>query len=117
MRVERFAYDLPPELIAQEPAHDREAARLLVVPHDGELLHEHVSDLPERIPAGALVVLNDTKVIRARIIGTKEGSGGRVEVFLVRKIDEADGTQRWEAMARASKTLRPGTRVLKDGLT
>ncbi len=116
MKVERFAYDLPPELIAQEPASEREAARLLVVPPEGTFLHEHISDLPERIPEGALVVLNDTKVIRARILGTKEGTGGRAEVFLVRKIGDEDGAQRWQAMARASKALRPGTRVVKDGL-
>src|SRR6185503_5413544 len=95
MRVERFSYDLPPELIAQEPASDREKARLLVVPTEGGCEHATVCDLPERIPEGALVVLNDTKVIRARILGTKEGTGGRAEVFLVRKLDEADGVQRW----------------------
>jgi S-adenosylmethionine:tRNA ribosyltransferase-isomerase len=118
MRVERFAYDLPAELIAQEPSADREGARLLVVPreHDASFVHTKVAELAQYIPSAALVVLNDTKVIRARVIGTKEGTGGRAEVFLVRKVDEDGKSQRWHAMARASKTLRPGARVLKDAL-
>ncbi len=116
MRVSRFAFDLPPELIAQEPTNDRELARLLVV-RDDELLHTHVRELAEHIPAGSLVVVNDTKVIRARILGTKEGSGGKAEVFLVRRDVSGDGEdspghERWRAMARASKPLRPGACVL-----
>src|ERR1700744_2678846 len=86
MRVDAFDYDLPPELIAQEPAPEREAARLLVVPPKGAaLVHDRVSDLAAHVPVGSLVIVNDTKVIRARILGAKEGSGGKAEVFLVRK--------------------------------
>ena len=127
MRVDRFDYVLPAELIAQEPAAEREQARLLVVPPVSEStshpapLHRRIADLAEHVAPGTLVVLNDTKVFPARILGTKEGSGGKSEVFLVRKLGDKDsgdgpGTQRWRALARASKALRPGTRIVKDAL-
>ena len=122
MRVERFSFDLPPELVAQEPAPERELARLMVV-RDAGVDHARIKDLAEHIPNGSLVVVNDTKVIRARILGTKEGSGGKAEVFLVRKEPDPSGDevaepprQRWRAMARASKPLRPGARVISGPL-
>ncbi|MBX3226903.1 MAG: tRNA preQ1(34) S-adenosylmethionine ribosyltransferase-isomerase QueA [Labilithrix sp.] len=109
MRASAFAYDLPPELIAQEPAPERDAARLMVV---GDALeHARIAELASFVPRGSLVVVNDTKVIRARIVGTKE-SGGKAEVFLVRRL--ADGT--WQAMTKASKPMRPGTRVTSGPL-
>ncbi len=119
MRVERFSYDLPAELIAQEPAPEREQARLMVVGHGpGEITHTTVAALADHIPPGSLLVVNDTKVIRARILGTKEGTGGKVEIFLVRRepgddVETAEDrrAQRWRAMARASKPLKPGVRV------
>lgn len=122
MRVERFSFDLPPELVAQEPASERELARLMVV-QDRELVHSRIKELADYIPDESLVVVNDTKVIRARILGTKEGSGGKAEVFLVRK--DPDGAsddeatpprERWRAMARASKALRAGTRIVAGPL-
>ncbi|MBX3224324.1 MAG: tRNA preQ1(34) S-adenosylmethionine ribosyltransferase-isomerase QueA [Labilithrix sp.] len=127
MRVERFAFDLPPELIAQEPSPERELARLLVVA-ESELSHARIKDLADHVPRGSLVVVNDTKVIRARILGVKEGSGGKAEVFLVRKDpasggeDEAPSSlretprERWRAMARASKPLRAGARIVSGPL-
>ncbi len=120
MRVERLDYDLPPELVAQSPAPEREAARLMVVPADGPMLHTTIAELDAHVPEGSLVVVNDTKVLRARILGVKEGSGGKTEIFLVRKLGEIlEGTrtvQRWRAMGRASKPLRAGTRVVKGPL-
>ena len=123
MRVERFSFDLPPELVAQEPAPERELARLMVVRDDDVPVHGRIKDLAEHIPNGSLIVVNDTKVIRARILGTKEGSGGKAEVFLVRREPDPSGDdlagpprQRWRAMARASKPLRPGARVLNGPL-
>lgn len=117
MRVERFAYDLPPELVAQEPAPEREQARLMVL-DTGAILHTKIADLAAHITPGSLVVVNDTKVIRARILGTKEGTGGKAEIFLVRREPNVDDPasdsrpiQRWRAMARASKPLRTGARV------
>ena len=121
MRVDAFDYPLPPELIAQEPTTDREAARLLVAPRGAAIAHRVVRELAEHVAPGTLVVVNDTKVLPARILGTKEGSGGKTEVFLVRQLGEVttpDGAswQRWRALARASKPLRPGTRIVKDSL-
>jgi S-adenosylmethionine:tRNA ribosyltransferase-isomerase len=119
MRVERFSYDLPAELIAQEPAPEREQARLMVVGEaPGAITHATVAALADHVAPGSLVVVNDTRVIRARILGTKEGSGGKAEIFLVRREagDSVETTsdrrvQRWRAMARASKPLKPGARV------
>jgi S-adenosylmethionine:tRNA ribosyltransferase-isomerase len=121
VRVDRFDYELPPELIAQAPARAREDSRLLVVPPEGVFVEGKAGDLDLHVTEGSLVVVNDTKVIRARILGVKEGSGGKAEIFLVRKIGEevGDGTktvQRWRAMGRASKALRPGARITKGAL-
>jgi S-adenosylmethionine:tRNA ribosyltransferase-isomerase len=121
MRVECFDYALPSELIAQAPTPEREQARLLRVTPLGEPDHRSVADLAELVAPGTLVVVNDTKVFPARILGTKEGTGGKTEVFLVRRqdaggADDAATTQRWRALARASKALRPGTRITKDAL-
>lgn len=115
MRVDSFAYELPSELIAQEPAPEREAARLMVV---GDTAEEHarIAELASFVPKGSLVVVNDTKVIRARIVGTKEGSGGKAEVFLVRRIGAAGSAERWHAMTKASKPMRAGTRVVSGPL-
>lgn len=121
MRVERFDYPLPTELIAQAPTAEREHARLLVIPRLAPHEHRTIADLAEHVSPGTLVVVNDTKVLPARILGVKEGTFGRTEVFLVRKLGDsvlADGTavQRWRALARASKALRPGTRIVKEAL-
>lgn len=120
MRLDAFDYELPPELIAQEPASARDRARLMVIPEAAPAHHTHVADLAEHVAPGTLVVVNDTRVMRARIVGTKEGTGGKTEVFLLRKMGgslEGPGTvQRWRALARASKGLRPGMRVNKGAL-
>lgn len=125
MRVERFDFDLPPELIAQAPLAARDGARLLRLTNgpDGvpePLRHGGIVELPEAIEEGTLVVLNDTKVLRARIVGTKDGTGGRAEIFLVRKtaddVEQGVHVERWHAMGRASKGLREGTRIVKGAL-
>ena len=121
MRVERFDYALPAELVAQMPTTDREQARLLVVPRSGKAQHRTIATLAEDVTPGTLIVVNDTRVMPARILGTKEGTGGKSEVFLVKKLADIagdDGTvaERWRALARASKALRPGTRIVKDAL-
>ncbi len=122
MRLDAFDYELPPELIAQEPAPSRERARLMLLPASGDAVHTHVAELAEHVAPGTLVVVNDTRVMRARILGTKEGTGGKTEVFLLRKTGESvDGNaattvQTWKALARASKGLRPGMRVTKGVL-
>jgi S-adenosylmethionine:tRNA ribosyltransferase-isomerase len=116
MRVDAFHYDLPAELIAQHPPDDREAARLMVVPRDDEPVgHHRVAELADIIPPGALVVVNDTRVIPARLVGRKRDSGGRVEVLLVRclgtrALEMAPGESRdvvvWRALGKASRALR-----------
>jgi S-adenosylmethionine:tRNA ribosyltransferase-isomerase len=104
-----FDYDLPERLVAQEPAEPRDASRLLLVPRgEGPSRHLRFSDLPEILAPGDLLVLNDTKVIPARLVGRKE-SGGRCELLLVADLGGAG--DRWRAMGQASKPLRPGSRL------
>jgi len=121
MRVSALHYELPPELIAQRPAEDRELARLLVLPPGGGAPESRrVGELPELLPAGALVIVNDTRVIPARLLGRKRETGGRVEVLLVRRVgvrevEIAPGQVRasevWRALGKASKPLKFGTDV------
>jgi S-adenosylmethionine:tRNA ribosyltransferase-isomerase len=104
-----FDYVLPPDLIAQEPLEDRLAARMMVVDRvAGTLRHSHVRDLPRFLRADDLLVLNDTRVIPARIQGHKAGTGGQVELLLLE--EGADGT--WEALCGASRRPRVGGRLL-----
>jgi S-adenosylmethionine:tRNA ribosyltransferase-isomerase len=105
LRLEDFDYELPPELIAQTPADRRDASRLLVVPAAGPPRHRAFRDLPELLPEGALLVVNDARVVPARLHARKP-TGGRVEVFLVEK--EADGAV-WRCLIRGQKALAAGT--------
>ena len=122
MRRDLFNYELPPELVASHPTHDRESARLLVVASD-KLEHRTIRDLPDLLPEGSLVIVNDTRVVRARLLGQKLSSGGKVEIFLVRKLGPAtvshDGrsyeAEAWQALGKSSKPLRPGALVAFDG--
>ena len=123
MRVDRFDYALPTELIAQAPTPEREQARLLVVPRTtpGQRTGRSPSS-PSTSPRGRLVVVNDTKVLPARILGTKEGTGGktrdlpRAEARRRRRAAAARRASAGGRSARASKALRPGTRIVKDAL-
>ena len=116
MRVDAFTYELPEELIAQRPAAERESARLCVVlPH--ALEHHVVRELPELLPDGALLVVNDTRVVPARLLGHRRPSGGKVEIFLVRQEGSTGRGERWRALGRASKTLRPDTEIEVGALT
>jgi S-adenosylmethionine:tRNA ribosyltransferase-isomerase len=100
-------YELPPELIAQRPAERRDASRLLVYRRrSGEIEHRVFSELPDLL-AGELVVVNDTRVVPARL-RLRRASGGAVEVLLLEQV-ESNGL--WEALARASGRLRPGERL------
>ncbi|MCB9593339.1 MAG: tRNA preQ1(34) S-adenosylmethionine ribosyltransferase-isomerase QueA [Sandaracinaceae bacterium] len=105
MELSDLDYDLPDELIAQRPLDARDAARLLVV--DGDTVeHARVRDLPRQLPP-ALFVVNDTRVLHARLYGHKE-SGGKVEVLLIERVDGDGARERWEAMGRSSKPIREG---------
>ncbi len=108
MRLSDFDYHLPSELIAQQPASQRDASRLLVLHRQaGRLEHRRFSDLPEYLKAGDLLIVNDTKVIPARLFGTFE-DGKSVEVLLVRPA----GDDCWEALVKPAKPARPGRRLL-----
>lgn len=116
MRIELFDYELPEERIAKYPAALRDGARLLVVdPEASSLDDRKMVELPELIPEGALVVLNDTRVMKARLFGEKADTGGRVEIFLVEKLGTEGKSERWRALGRASKPLRGGQLVRLGG--
>jgi S-adenosylmethionine:tRNA ribosyltransferase-isomerase len=100
-------YDLPPELIAQQPAEPRDSSRLLVYERaTGEVRHRRFRELPEELTRGELVVVNDSRVMPARLRLRRPG-GGAAEVLLLEPVEEG----LWEALARPSARLRPGTRL------
>ncbi len=108
MRLSDFDYQLPPELIAQEPAIERDASRLLVLQRRTRRMeHRIFSDLPEYLQPGDLLIVNDTKVIPARLFGTLE-DGKSVEVLLVRPVD----SQCWEALVKPAKPARVGRQLV-----
>lgn len=114
---ERFAsayeFELPPELIAQTHAHPRDASRLLVM-RPGGLQHARFSQLPAFLRRGDLLVLNDTRVIAARLLGERVPGGGRVELLLLRPADRDrydERATRWHALAKPGRRMQPGQRV------
>ena len=108
MKLSDFDYELPPELIAQHPAAERSASRLLHLDgRSGEFHDRRFRDLPQLVNAGDVLVMNDTRVIKARLAGRK-ASGGRVEVLIERVLDH----ERALAQVHASKSPRAGTRLL-----
>jgi S-adenosylmethionine:tRNA ribosyltransferase-isomerase len=110
--VEEFDYELPAELIAQEPLPERDAGRLMVLPREkGEPDHRMIRDLPGLLQAGDVLVVNDARVIPARLRGRKEGTGGKVEILLVEPLGGAD----WLALAQSSNPLRPGAAIEAHG--
>jgi S-adenosylmethionine:tRNA ribosyltransferase-isomerase len=109
MRVSEFDYALPPELIAQHPAKRRSASRLLHLEADGKVSDLTFEALPELVDDRDTLVLNDTRVIKARLLGAKP-SGGRVEIFVERLL----GPREALALMRAGHSPRPGTEVLID---
>ncbi len=107
MDSSELEYELPHELIAQHPARRRDESRLLVYDRaSGEIRHRRFADLPGELPPGSLVVVNDTKVIPARL-RLRRPAGGQVEILL---LERTEGML-WEALARPSKKLRPGQRL------
>ena len=110
MRLSELDYELPEELIAQHPLEQRDQARLMVVErHRGTITHSRFYKLPRELREGDLMVLNDTRVIPARLTAHKE-SGGAVELLLVRPAEHNPG--QWQALARTHRPLRAGTRLL-----
>lgn len=109
MHINDFDYELPEELIAQKPQKDRDKCRLMVLRRsDNSIEHRHFFDILEYLKEGDCLLLNDSKVIPARLYGIKEGTGARVEFLLIKRI-EGDT---WETMVRPGKRLKPGDSVL-----
>jgi S-adenosylmethionine:tRNA ribosyltransferase-isomerase len=113
VRTADFDYDLPTGLIAQEPAEPRDSCRLMVVDRaSGQFDHRVFRDLVEYVRPGDLLVVNETRVLPARLRGVKEGTGGAVEVLLLRD----RGHDRWECLVRPGRSLQPGAKILFGGL-
>ncbi|CUS51317.1 S-adenosylmethionine:tRNA ribosyltransferase-isomerase [hydrothermal vent metagenome] len=108
MLLENFEYDLPKELIAQEPLHGRSDSRLLTVTREGRLTDKHVRDLPGLLEPGDLLVFNDTRVFKARLSAVKADSGGRVEIVVERLL----GPSCCLAIIRSSNPVRDGSELL-----
>ncbi len=127
MKTEDFNYDLPEELIAQTPLKDRSSSRLLVMDRfTGELEHKHFSDIKAYLHPGDVLVINDTKVIPARLMGSKVDTGAVIELLLLKDI----GEDVWECLSRPQKRLHIGSiikfsdelsaeviELLEDGVT
>ena len=108
MHINDFDYELPQELIAQTPAQKRDCSRLMVVDRKtGEVAHKHFYDIIDELKPTDCLVLNNSKVLPARLYGTKEGTGAKVEFLLIKRI-EGDV---WETMVRPGKRLKPGDAV------
>ena len=114
MKTSDFNFELPEELIAQDPLEDRSASRLLVLNKEtGETEHKIFKDIIDLVNPGDCLVLNNTKVIPARLLGVKEDTGAHVEVFLLKKLSK----DTWETLVKPGKKLKPGARVVfGDGL-
>ena len=111
MKTELLDYPLPDALIARHPPRERDGGRLLVL-DGGRCSHRSVRDFAELVPEGALVVLNASRVRRARVFGQRKPGGGRVEFLFLEPNGRAqDGRERWSAIGRASKPLRAGVAV------
>ena len=108
MHINDFDYELPLELIAQTPAEKRDSSRLMVVDRkNGNVEHKHFYDVIDYLKPGDCLVLNNSKVLPARLYGVKEGTGAKVEFLLIKRL-EGDT---WETMVRPGKRLKVGDAV------
>lgn len=106
MNVRDFDFDLPQELIAQDPLEDRSASRLLVLDkHTGEIEHRHFKDILDYLKKGDCLVINDTKVIPARLFGVKEGTEAKIEILLLKRREN----DIWETLVKPGKKAKVGT--------
>lgn len=111
MKTSDFTFDLPEELIAQDPLTDRSSSRLLVLDKEtGEIRHEGFRNIAGYLKRGDCLVLNDTKVIPARLIGEKEGTGAKIEVLLLKR--KQDNT--WETLVKPGRKAKRGREFLLD---
>ncbi|TLM78810.1 MAG: hypothetical protein FDZ70_03770, partial [Actinobacteria bacterium] len=112
VRTGDFDYDLPSGLIAQRPAEPRDSCRLMVVDRSsGQIDHRSFTDVLEYLHPGDLLVVNDTRVLPARLHGAKDETGGAVEVLLLREIY----TDAWECLVKPGRRLQPGAKVVFAG--
>ncbi|RRG09024.1 MAG: tRNA preQ1(34) S-adenosylmethionine ribosyltransferase-isomerase QueA [Lactobacillus sp.] len=108
LTVDDFDYDLPHELIAQTPIKKRDASRLLVLDHKtGEMQDQHFYDILDQLHAGDAVVMNNSRVLPARLYGVKPDTGGHVEVLL---LNNTEGDV-WETLVKPAKRIKPGTEI------
>jgi len=114
MKTSDFYYDLPEELIAQTPVEPRDSSRMLVMDRKtGALEHRHFYDIIDYLNEGDCLIVNDSRVLPARIFGTKEGTGAQVEFLLLRQIEN----KRWETLTKPGKKAKIGTKfIFGDGL-
>ena len=116
MRVEDFDYNLPENLIAQKPVKDRDTCRLMVVDRKtGEISHRHFYDVLAYLEPGDCLLMNDSRVIPARLYGVKEGTGANIEFLLIKRVEakeDNDATETWETMVRPGRRLKIGDRVV-----
>lgn len=110
MKTSDFNYELPEELIAQHPMNNRDESRLLILnKSNGMVTHQHFYDILEELHAGDVLVLNNTKVIPARLYGTKIGGKAQVEVLLLKRLDGFE--DEWEVLVRPGKRLKKGASI------
>ena len=110
MRTDDFDYYLPKELIAQHPAQKRDMSRLLVMDKKtGEIEHKHFYDIIDYLNAGDVLVINNTKVIPARLMGLKKGGAAHIEVLLLKQVGETD---QWEVLVHPGKRAKVGTEII-----
>ena len=109
-----FYYDLPEELIAQTPIKERDHSRLLVLDKKtGEIEHRHFYDIINYLNEGDCLVINDTKVLPARLYGIRKDTGAVIEILLLKRLDD----NRWETLVKPGKKARTGTEIFfKEGL-
>src|SRR6516225_1557159 len=114
MNVSEFDFELPSDLIAQEPAAERGASRLLCLDRgSGALAQCWISDLPLLLGPGDVLVVNNTRVFPARLLGRRRPGGGRAECLLIKKLDT--GIDTWEALVHPGQRLRPGAQIVFEG--
>lgn len=112
MKLSDFSYNLPEELIAQDPLLKRSDSRLMVLNReDGSVEHKHFHDIIDYLNPGDCLVVNETKVLPARLIGVKEDTGASIEVLLLKRVDD----KVWETLVKPGKKARPGAKISFGG--
>ncbi|MBX0358841.1 tRNA preQ1(34) S-adenosylmethionine ribosyltransferase-isomerase QueA [Halobacillus sp. Nhm2S1] len=109
MEIKQYDFDLPEELIAQVPLEDRTASRLMVCDRTEQTIeHRHFSQITDYLEKGDCLVLNNTKVLPARLYGAKEGTGGKVEVLLLHQTEDDE----WDVLVKPAKKVKVGTKIV-----